>query len=60
MRDAGYAACGTFATAERVPLATMKRHVGSAFSASSAVKTSQIRNLNGANGMNDVAGNAAR
>jgi hypothetical protein len=37
---------------KEVPLATMQRHVGSAFSASSAVKTSQIRNLNAANGMN--------
>ncbi len=45
---------------KEVPLATMQRHVGSAFSASSAVKTSQIRNLNGANGMSDMAGNAAR
>jgi hypothetical protein len=41
-------------------LATIQRHVGSAFSASSAMKTSQIRNLNGANGMSDMAGNAAR
>ena len=45
---------------KEVPLAKMQRHVGSAFSASSAVKTSQIRNLNGANGMSDMAGNAAR
>ena len=45
---------------KEVPLATMQRHVGSAFSASSAVKTSQIRNLNEANGMSDMAGNAAR
>src|SRR6266496_659457 len=35
----------------------MQRHVASAFS---AAKTSQIRNLNGANGMRDMAGNAAR
>ena len=45
---------------KEVPLATMQRHIGSAFSASSAVETSQIRNLNGANGMSDMAGNAAR
>jgi hypothetical protein len=44
---------------KEVSLATMQRHVGSAFFASSAVKTSQIRNLNGANGMSDMAGNAA-
>jgi hypothetical protein len=37
---------------KEVPLATMQRHVGSTFFASSAVKTSQIRNLNGTNGMN--------
>src|SRR5436309_230555 len=41
---------------KEVPLATMQRHVGSVFSASFAVKTSQIRNLNGANGMSDMAG----
>src|SRR5439155_5396364 len=35
----------------------MQRHVASAFS---AAKTSQISNLNGANGMSDMAGNAAR
>ena len=45
---------------KEIPLTTMQRHVGSAFSASSAVKTSQIRNLNEANGMSDMAGNAAR
>jgi len=45
---------------KEVPLATMQRPVGSAFSASSAVENLQIRNLNGANRMSDMAGNAAR